>query len=857
MQSPVCKFAFAFLSLFIVTVISQQQTENDYSQMFMVCSPVYSRYELQKILETSINSLAFQIPVNPLQKLRVSSLSKLNSNLNEIPILQKNNSQSPGNRSSSDENAKRSMTTRQPEREAPTTLPTTIQTESTTTVQPVSSTSASVRSTTSTTAASPTTPEAIRTTSQAPTTLPSSTSSPIAGRPVRARPSLKRYTNYYRPSSTTSFVPNAGTSTTESPSIELSPVHKPAMAKIRSRLFNLFQPRPFNSNILHKPRPVDYPTLTPQSLFSLNSNSLVQPPQAATSTTTGKPGPSNKLIYSSTESYPQIQSSLLPQSAGEQTNVRATTSSPLVDGGLLKTKEDLNASDKSKVQPTNDNLLAVASSSRFHSVLNSNQEKLADKLEKSEKSVNGNEAIKEAVSNKQSEDKLSDKVDDSHFESLTESPSDSLNEGNKNANEKQTAGDKESAGKEEAALTGPLNLDEIFSDFGEPANETTYEASTASNLPDGDKEANKVVNKEATKETVKTETVDKSDLKLTPDQVSADQALHNDTPTESSIDGDGLIVRKISDVIESLSDEVNDGLLDAGDKHDQPRTAASTAQSDSTAKSSTKDNDPQIQDKSSSQLINRPPASEGHSKSPDSRLLKEASPTMTTILLDSWPADRSSKSSSDKPGIDKSNKFIEVPTTGTTVDRSAEDRAKRERLTREQLMKSQNEKSTRLLKEMATRERSPKSDQSISYRLESDRLTNDRLAKDKTVSDRLPSDKPASDRPLSDSDKTQSDKADKIVSDKFVGEKAINEEVLSERVVNEKNLNEKNRSEKASKARNVKDSRPEEVTERFVEDTPDEPPTTLMNENYETTTVKKNDDESKLNSYTYPIEFLI
>ena len=776
--------------------------------MFMVCSPVYSRYELQKIMETSINSLAFQIPVNPLQKLKVSSLSKLNSNLNEIPVLQNNPLSS--NQSSSDENVKETVkrpTARQPETS---TNPVTI--EPTTTVQPPSSTSVySVTSTTaasitaasttvaSTTAAS-TTPDVISTTSQTPNTLPSSSVSPITGRPVRARPSLKRYTNYHRPSiPTTTFVPNPAPlqSTTESPSVELNPQHK--IAKIRSRLFNLFQPRPFNSNILHKPRPVDYPTLTPQSLFSLNLNSVVQ----ATSTTTR---PANKLIYSSTESYPQIQSSLLPQSGSEQSNAQVTTSSPV--DSLLKTKEDLN--DKSKIQPTNDNLLAVASSSRFHSVLNSNQEKVADKLEKSEKV----EPIKEPVSNKQLEDKLNDKDDfkiDSKIDSKIDlkNPSDNLKAGNQNA------GRKESAGKEEAALTGPLNLDEIFSDFVEPTNET--EANTASSLPDG-KEVNK-------------ESISKSDLK--PDQVNGDQAVQ--PTTESSIDeGDGLIVRKISDVIESISDEPNDrpsdrlndrpnDSLDAGDKQDQPRTAP-TDHSDSTAKSSAKDNDPRLSSH----------RSEGHSaKSEDS--LKTS---------DKQLDKQSAKSSSDN--TEKSAKFIEVP---TGANRSAEDRTKSERITREKLTNEKSkERQEKAIGDQSTGAKSANDRsliQSISYRLESDKS-----------SDKPASGRPVNDRPLADkavSDRTESGRveSDKIVSDKTVGDK-----ILSDKLLTDKSLGDKTATDKPDKAMNEPASRPVEVIERFVEDTPEDPPTTMGD--YETTTSKFGaDDESKLNRYTYPIEYMI
>lgn len=469
----------------------------------------------------------------------------------------------------------------------------------------------------------------------------------------------------------------------------------------------------------------------------------------------------------------------------------------------MKTKEDLN--DKSKNQPTNDNLLAVASSSRFHSVLNSNQEKVADKLEKAEKIASNNEPIKEeTIANKQSEDKLNDKADDlRNFKNANENASDNLKE----SNQKQAPRDKEI--KEEATLTGPLNLDEIFSDFGEPANET----STASSMFD----------KETNKESAKT---DKAELK--PDQVSStsDQAVHNEPPTESSVDeSDGLIVRKISDVIESISDEpnekssLNDG-LDAGDKQD-PRAALLTDQSDS--KSSTKDNDPQ--DKPSGR-----PFSEGHSKSDDN---------LDASMPYKQPADQASKPS-DRPDIEESNKFIEVVTTGRTIDRSAEDRAKKERLTREKLMKSLNEKSLNERPSQALRQQSvaatvqaivpvakSANDKSISYRLESDKLPNDR-----------------SDKPLSDRTESVRVESDKIVNDKFSSDKSSSDKSSNDKSAKDKAMNERSEG-----------GRPAEVTERFVEDTPDDPTTTIMSD-YETTTARI-DGGSRLNAYTYPIEYMI
>jgi hypothetical protein len=60
--------------------------EENFSQMYMVCSPVYSRSDLEKILD-SPHSMAFQIPVNPITKLKPEHVIQRNGKSAEAKPL--------------------------------------------------------------------------------------------------------------------------------------------------------------------------------------------------------------------------------------------------------------------------------------------------------------------------------------------------------------------------------------------------------------------------------------------------------------------------------------------------------------------------------------------------------------------------------------------------------------------------------------------------------------------------------------------------------------------------------------------------------------------------------------------------
>ena len=605
-----------------MTIVNgQQQQPDDYSQMFMVCSPVYSRNELQKIMETSINSLAFQIPVNPLQKSKINSLNKLN-NINNLNVqndlhnppnnVQSNNDRSIQN-SSQINDIKHATNKKDRMQEAPPTttyLPNLSTLFESTTIQPITS-SISTEPTspsTSTTTTSPSTTILSSTTTSTPiTTISSSTIAKSRAHHSNKSSSYKRYHKH------SSYVPHnrviastaATTTTTELPlSIELNT--KPSLAKIRSRLFNLFPPRQFNSNS-HKTRgPVDYPTLTPQSLFNnlnnLNSNLFNQQP-TTTSPTAKSLIDNNKLIYTSTESYPQIRSSILPENqlanSERQSNLQTTTASSPVD--------NFN-DDKTKIQSSNDNLLAVASSSRFQSVINSNEEKVLnklDKLKKEETKLNGNA---KGVINKN---------ENQPIETTT---ANSIN-------------------------IGPLNIEEIFSEIGE-SNDTN------NNNEDKNKQELIKMNKNATK--------------LTTEQ---SLIINNEEAnlTESSIideANDGLIVKKLSDVIENLSDD------ETNDKNDRSSI------------------DSLIENKYLPKII--------------------FSTDLDDKLSDDRPIDAKGEIKEDKKStLNRQNDFKEIP-TGSAIDRFTEINAKSssEKLIDDKVIDKLTEVIDRLVEEKAIEDKS-------------------------------------------------------------------------------------------------------------------------------------------------------
>ena len=559
-------------------------------------------------------------------------------------------------------------------------------------------------------------------------------------------------------------------STTDQPSIESNT--KPALAKMRSRLFNLFQPRQFNSNILHKPRPpVDYPTIPPQSLFAntqnghLNSlNSVVRQQQqqpaeittTTTTTTTVKPTES-KLIESSTESYPQTQSSNSPElNKQEQLNRPTTTSSP-VDAVSSEDKQRFNAQynqlnsqyEKSKqIQPTNDNLLAVASSSRFHSVLNSNEERI--------------------VNNKSNDDRPDKKADQLSTIDSKESKS-----SNSDERSDERSKDKTFKSKQEAIITGPLKLEEIFRDFDEAAskNDTTSlenrpESSTVSSSSSvrSDDKSESQLDKQSSKESTKV-TYDES----RPTNVSSDRAYADHTqPTELSLieptidENDGLIVRKFSDVIEIVDHknvEIEDKNLDQSkDDHH-----------------STRDHVP---------VENSP------------------SKGQTTTIKES--------DSNKQSTVDRSD-FIEIPTAGTVTDKLTESR-------------STNDKPIIEVKPIEVKPTDKLEDKSI-----------DKL-EDKPIND-------SNDKSMNRSADNSSNKSTDRTSDETTV-RSMKENPITDRPMIDKS------SDKAAEVTEVNDKLFED---KLVEDK------SIVNDNYETTTVARsmNDDLLESAKYTYPINFMI